>query len=224
MAKKDLIKYLIEYNMEIPVFQVLAGMLVALILGLCIYRVYKWTYTGMLYSKEFNVTIVMISLITTLVIMIIGSNLALSLGLVGALSIIRFRTAVKDAKDAAYLFWAIGVGLSCGTGIYTIGIIGSFFIGATLVFLYKLKSVDEKSYLLVVSGQCIQQEALESLIRTKCKRFALRMSDVTADTQELTYELSLKSVESGFAKQIQESPLGVELVHLISYQGEIIGE
>lgn len=223
MQKKELIKYLIQNNTEVPVVQIVLGLVIALAIALCIYQVYRLTYTGVMYSSDFNTTIVMLSLITTLVIMIIGSNLALSLGLVGALSIIRFRTAVKDAKDAGYLFWAIGVGLSCGTGIYMIGIIGSVIISATMIFLYYVRRVDEQAYLLVVRDEILDAGLIEEFLNKNTKRFRLRMTDRSQEEEEITYELVLKKENGNFVQQFKKAKLCDEF-HLISYQGELAGE
>ena len=223
MQKKELIKYLIQNNTEVPVVQIVLGLVIALAIALCIYQVYRLTYTGVMYSSDFNTTIVMLSLITTLVIMIIGSNLALSLGLVGALSIIRFRTAVKDAKDAGYLFWAIGVGLSCGTGIYMIGIIGSVIISATMIFLYYVRRVDEQAYLLVVRDGTLDAGRIEEFLNKSTKRFRLRMTDRSQEGEEITYELVLKKGNGNFVQQFKGAKLCDEF-HLISYQGELAGE
>lgn len=177
MSKSELIKYLIANNISVPVIQILTGMLAALFLSVCVYIIYRATYSGVMYSKDFNITIVMLALITTFIIMVIGSNLALSLGLVGALSIIRFRTAVKNSRDAAFLFWAIGIGLSCGTGIYTIGLIASAIIAAALLVFCKLKISEEVSWLLVVRGSELDVTALEAALKEDTKRFHLRMTN-----------------------------------------------
>lgn len=223
MSQTELIKYLIENNNEVPVVQIVLGMLFALLLSLCVYQIYKKTYSGVMYSKDFNTTIIMIALITTLVIMIIGSNLALSLGLVGALSIIRFRTAVKDAKDAAFLFWAIGIGLACGTGIYMIGLIGSFLIGLTLLVLHRIRCFEEQAYLLIVRADTLDIPAIETLLGKETRRFRLRMTDQAPDRMEVTYEIALRSSSASVLSCLKElCPEGD--IHLISYQGELAGE
>ena len=128
MSKKELLKYLIENNVGISVTQILISMCITVLLSMFIYWVYKKTYSGVMYSKNFNITIMLISTVTSMVMMIIGSNLALSLGMVGALSIIRFRSAIKDPKDIGFLFWGIAVGLSTGTGIYIMHFCYSYLI------------------------------------------------------------------------------------------------
>ena len=109
MSKKELLKYLIENNVGISVTQILISMCITVLLSMFIYWVYKKTYSGVMYSKNFNITIILVAIITCMIMMIIGSNLALSLGMVGALSIIRFRTAVKEPKDICFLFFYVNV-------------------------------------------------------------------------------------------------------------------
>lgn len=223
MSKGELIKYLIANNVSVPVIQILTGMLAALFLAVCVYIVYRATYSGVMYSKDFNITIVMLALITTFIIMVIGSNLALSLGLVGALSIIRFRTAVKNSRDAAFLFWAIGIGLSCGTGIYTIGLIASAIIAAALLVFYKLKVSEEVSWLLVVRGPEFDVTALEAALRENTKRFYLRMTNQSAGEREATYELLLKGETGAFLQKMSEQFPALQM-NLLSYRGELSGE
>lgn len=223
MSKSELIKYLIANNISVPVIQIVIGMLIALFLAICIYIVYRKTYTGVMYSKDFNITILMLTLITTFIIMIIGSNLALSLGLVGALSIIRFRTAVKNSRDAAFLFWAIGVGLSCGTGVYTIGMIGSVIIGFILLVFHRLSLSEKNPYLLVVNGSYIESEKLEAVLKENCIRFVLRMTNQTVGHTECTYELLFGESTGDFLNRLQKEFPELDM-HLLSYQGELGGE
>ncbi len=223
MTRSEIIKYLIANNAAVPIVQIAAGLLVALLLALCIYFVYRKTYSGVMYSKDFNITVLMLSLITTFIIMIIGSNLALSLGMVGALSIIRFRTAVKNSRDAAFLFWSIGVGLSCGTGVYTIGIIGSVVIGAVLLIFNKISLSERNPYLLVVNGQKIDHEKLEDFLKANCQRFVLRMTNQSSGSVECTYELLFKCSTGDFVGRLQEAFPDADM-HLLSYQGELGGE
>lgn len=223
MSKGELIKYLIANNVSVPTVQIVAGMLAALFLSVCVYLVYKATYSGVMYSKDFNVTIVMLSLITTFIIMVIGSNLALSLGLVGALSIIRFRTAVKNSRDAAFLFWAIGIGLSCGTGIYTIGFIATAIIAAALLLFSRLKIAEEASWLLIVRGGEFDAAALEAVLKENTKRFHLRMTNQSTGERELTYELLLKGESGAFIGVMSEKFPELQ-ANLLSYRGELSGE
>lgn len=189
MSKDEMIKYLISNNISVPFTQILMGMFIALLLSLFAYQIYRITYTGVMYSRDFNLTVIMLALITTFIIMVIGSNLALSLGLVGALSIIRFRTAVKSSKDAAFLFWAIGIGLSCGTGIYSIGIVASIVIAITLFFLTKVRALEEYSYLLIIRGAKTDTSVLEKMLKQHTERFLLKMVNYSGYDMEITYDV-----------------------------------
>lgn len=223
MNKKELIEYIMENNVQAPVLQIVMGMLVALVLTLLIYEVYKKTYSGIMYSKDFNVTIVMIGLITTFIIMVIGSNLALSLGMVGALSILRFRTAVKEAKDAGYIFWAIGVGLSCGTGIYTIGVVGSLFIAGILLLFHHLGRKGEMAYLLVVRDHVLDEARMEKKLHELTARFIVKMTNHDGNFVELTYGIQLKDTAGRLSECLMKEFPDAQ-IHLISYNGEIAGE
>ena len=140
-------------------------MLLAFLLGLFIFFVYKKSYSGVMYSASFGVTLVALSLITTLLIMTVVSNIVLSLGMVGALSIVRFRTAIKEPMDIAFLFWSIAVGIVLAAGLIPLAVFGSIFIGAVLVAFSKKKTVDSP-YILV--AHCENSE-IEEQVRDFCK-------------------------------------------------------
>lgn len=222
MSKRELLNYLIENNMGIPIPQIVLSMALTVLLSLFVYWVYKKTYNGVMYSKNFNVTIILISTVTAMVMMVIGSNLALSLGMVGALSIIRFRASIKDPKDIAFLFWGICVGLSCGTGIYIVGIVGSVFI-ACILFILNRGLYDESCYLLIIKGEKIDFKSIEDIIGKYTKMDRIRMKNSTHNTVEATYEVRLKG--EGDTKLLKEiySLQGVKNVNLVSYNGEIAG-
>lgn len=151
MSKKQILQYLLESNTSISLTQVAFSLLIAVVMSALLYFVYRKTYRGTVYSKSFNLTLSLIAIITAMVMIIIGSNLALSLGMVGSLSIIRFRTAIKEPRDIAFLFWAIAIGLACGSEMYLVGLLGSAAVAAVLL-LANLDLYDASSYLLVVRG------------------------------------------------------------------------
>lgn len=206
------------YKIENIVFNIVTTTLLALF----IYIVYKKTFSGVVYSQSFNVTLVMICVITATVMMTIGSNMALSLGLVGSLSIIRFRTAIKEPRDIAFLFWAIAVGLAAGTGEFLIAIIGSIMIALLLFIFSKVIYVDH-CYLLVLKGNEIESEAVINVLK-ECKiPFKLRLKTTSGIFEETTYEIALKSMsEDSLIKSIKTVD-GIEEVHIVSYNGEISG-
>lgn len=222
MSKKELLKYLIENNAGISVTQILISMCITVLLSMFIYWVYKKTYSGVMYSKNFNITIMLISTVTSMVMMIIGSNLALSLGMVGALSIIRFRSAIKDPKDIGFLFWGIGIGLSTGTGIYIIGIIGSIFI-AFLLFIFDRGIYNDNCYLLIVKGNDINFNKIESIIKEHTSKFNLKMKNSTDIFTEATYEIKLKRNEDNEILKELKTIENIININIVSYNGEIAG-
>ena len=222
MSKKELLKYLIENNVGISVTQILISMCITVLLSMFIYWVYKKTYSGVMYSKNFNITIMLISTVTSMVMMIIGSNLALSLGMVGALSIIRFRSAIKDPKDIGFLFWGIAIGLSTGTGIYIIGIIGSIFI-AFLLFIFDRGIYNDNCYLLIVKGNDINFDKIESIIKEHTSKFNLKMKNSTDIFTEATYEIKLKRNEDNEILKELKTIENIININIVSYNGEIAG-
>lgn len=222
MSKKEIFKYLIETNSSVSVYQVVLAMLVALVLGMFMYVMYKKTYSGVVYSKSFNQTLVLLSVIVTMVMTIIGGNLALSLGMVGSLSIIRFRTAIKEPKDMAYLFWAIAIGLSCGAEMYVVAVVGSAVI-AIMLFVFKRDVYDGSTYLVVVRGSKLDSDAIEKLIGENTRKWKVRMQNATGEHEEITYEADLKKNNvSDLAKALRATD-GTEAVNVVTYTGEVIG-
>lgn len=222
MSKKEIFKYLIESNSSISVYQVVLAMCAALVLGLFMYFIYKKTYSSVVYSKSFNQTLVLLAVIVTMVMTVIGGSLALSLGMVGSLSVIRFRTAIKEPKDMAFLFWAIAIGLSCGAEMYVVAVIGSLVIAVMLLFFSK-DAYDGNNYLIVVRGSGLDSEAIEKLICQNTKKWRVRMQNATGDFEEITYEVGLKKNNlSEIAKELR-AVNGTQAVNVVTYTGEIVG-
>ncbi len=223
MNKRELLYYLLENNTNITLAEIVIGLVMAVVLAFFIFFVYKLTYTGVMYSKNFNVTLLLITIITTMVMMIIGSNLALSLGMVGALSIIRFRTAVKDTKDSAYIFWGIAVGIACGSGIYAIAIIGSIVIAIILFFINK-GVMDDTSYLVIVHGAAeLDAQKVTETIEKYCRKTNLKMKNLTSAGTDITYEVSFaKNTDIELSKQLKALD-GVNGINIVTYNGEIAG-
>ena len=152
---------------------IIFSILFSLFTGLFIFYIYKKTYSGVLYSKNFNVTLVLGSMVGSVIMMAIGGNLALSLGMVGALSIIRFRTPVKDPKDLAFLFWAITVGVVNGIRFYKLSIISTLMIGIVMLVLSK-KLIIPKPYVIILKHSNASLKEIESVLRRNCSNFELR--------------------------------------------------
>ncbi len=145
---------------EFAVIDVLIGMVFALLIGLFIFLVYKKTFSGVMYSTGFALSLVGLSLVTTLVIMAVTSNVVLSLGMVGALSIVRFRAAIKEPLEIVYLFWAIAIGIVIGAGMIPLAVVGSVIIGIILVLFANLK-IHENPYILILN--CSNEKAEKPL-------------------------------------------------------------
>jgi len=200
---------------------VVVTMLVAFVISLFIYVVYKKTFSGVLYSRTFNVSLMGMCLVTTLIIMGVTSNIVLSLGMVGALSIVRFRTAIKDPIDIVYLFWAISVGIVTGAGLYPLAIFGSLIIGLMLVW-FSRRTVGEIPYMIVASlTDSDAEKTLLNAIAPHVKRMGIRSKAVHGgEGIELTVDVRLKNEDTDFVNELAGIK-GVENVVLVSYNGDL---
>lgn len=171
--------------------QIMTRIAMTVLLGLVIFVSYYISHRGTIYSRKFNVSLVILAVLTGTVMIVIGNNIALSLGMVGALSIVRFRTAIKDSRDTMYLFWAIIVGICCGVGSFFVAAAGS---GAVFLVLLLFGAVKNDSrILLIIRGSRRSESKVEALVFQSFERKArLRVKNTTPDTVELIYELSEK--------------------------------
>lgn len=198
--------------------EVLLAMLFAVIVGLFIFWVYKKTFTGILYSSGLALTLIGLTLVTTLVIIAVTSNVVLSLGMVGALSIVRFRTAIKEPMEIVFLFWSIAVGIVIGAGMIPLAFLGSVIIGIMLIVFANRKNV-ENAYILVLN--CENEEAENTaaeLLKNTVKKYRIKSKTVNADGIELTTELKIKDDKMAFVNQMNEIA-GVKNATLVSYNG-----
>ncbi|OOC62150.1 DUF4956 domain-containing protein [Paenibacillus ihbetae] len=210
-----------NFASDISIAKILITLAMAFVIGLFIYLLYKRVFSGVLYSKSFNVSLIGMTMITAVVIIAINSNLVLSLGMVGALSIVRFRTPIKDPTDLIFLFWAAVAGIVTGAGFYTLAAIGSVVVGLILFFFIKKASVDTP-YLLVIHCQDEQSEqAVRTCIAEAVKRYNLKQKTVTNGNIELTVEVRLKDAEGEFVNKLSGLP-GVHNAVLISYSGDYV--
>ena len=195
------------------------AMALALALGLFIFLVYKKTFSGVMYSQFFGVSLVGKTLITTLIILAITSNVVLSLGMVGALSIVRFRTAIKEPIDIVFLFWAISAGIVLGAGLIPLAVFGSVFVGLILLALVNKKS-RENPYILALAcdDEKAEQEAA-ALTASSVRRCVTKSKTVSSAGIELTLEVRLESTSAGFVNRLAQIP-GVRSAVLVSYNGE----
>lgn len=198
---------------------VLLALGLSFVLGLFIFFVYKKTYSGVMYSDSFGVSLIAMCMITSLVIIAVTSNVVLSLGMVGALSIVRFRTAIKEPMDIAFLFWAIAVGIVLGAGLLPLAIIGSVIIGIIIV-IFSTRKIGDTPYILVVSctDESVEND-IKELLRSDVKKSLLKSKSVSKSGVEMTFELRVKGDDTSFVNLIS-SMSGVSNAVLVSYNGE----
>ncbi len=204
---------------KFTIADIIVNMGVTFLIGLFIFFVYKKSFRGVLYQKSFNISLIAISMVVTLVIMTISGNLVLSLGMVGALSIVRFRTPIKDPIDLVFIFWAISIGIANGVGYFNISIIGSLLITIALFAMNKTPSL-EKPYLLVMQiPHQLSEDEIISLIKRKTAGYEMKSKTVNPSYYEITSEVRLKNEDSSFLKDLHER--GVSKATLISYSGDL---
>ena len=194
----------------------------AFCLGLFIFMVYRKTFNGVMYSSSFGVTLIAMTMITTIVILAVTSNVVLSLGMVGALSIVRFRTAIKEPLDIAFLFWSIAVGIVLAAGMIPLAVIGSVVVGVTLLVFVNKKSYTHP-YILVLrcDGQDSENAAKEYII-PYVERSVLKSKTAQAGSVELNLEVRLKEDNTDFVNDLSQLE-GVRSAVLVSYNGDYMG-
>lgn len=207
------------FTTELSVTSIASTLLFSFALGLFIFLIYRVSYKGVMYSKTFNVTLIAISMITSSIILAITSNIILSLGMVGALSIVRFRTAIKDPIDVAYLFWAIGMGIVSGAGLWMLALMSSAVIGIILLVFSKISDVNTP-FLLVVSYQTEETNDLVfKLIEREAKRYRLKSKVLNSEHYELTVEIRERNKTASLVNKIGEIN-HVHSVALLGYDGD----
>ena len=209
----------LEKTSSFSIVDTLIAFCLAFALGLFIFYVYKKTFNGVMYSANFGVSLMVMTLITTLVILAVTSNVILSLGMVGALSIVRFRTAIKEPLDIAFLFWAIAAGIVLGAGLIPLAVIGSVFIGVIMIVFVNKKSKDTP-YILVVD--CYNDEVERRVIEVVSegvKKHMVKSKTISTNGIELTLEVRLNEMTTDFVNNISNVK-GVSRAVLVSYNGE----
>lgn len=212
----------LENITNVSVIDIILSMLISFALGIFIFLIYKKTYKGVMYSGSFAVTLIALSMITTLVILAVTSNVVLSLGMVGALSIVRFRTAIKEPLDIAFLFWSIAIGIVVAAGMIPLAVFGSIFIGLFMLIFVNRQSHDNP-YILIV--QC-NNESTEAVINDglshSVKRHIIKSKTVSDNLIELNYEVRLATPDTSFVNAISAQD-GVINAVLVSYNGDYMG-
>ena len=220
---KKVLQALAEMQVKMPIQTVLLVLLVAFLVSLIIYLTYKNTYTGVLYNPRFNVSLIMITMITTMVMVVIGSNISVSLGMVGALSIIRFRTAVKDPRDTAFIFWCVVSGLACGTQNYTIVIVGSVFI-CLIFFLFKKFINKNNKYVLIIKGKSFDLKEVEKTLDKKLKDYICKGKYISVNGMETIYDVKIKDSKISDDIIVSLSKVsGVNTINIVSSNTDTMG-
>ena len=212
----------LENVTSISILDMALALLLAFGVGLFIFFIYKKTYAGVMYSSSFGVTLVGLTMITTLVILAVTSNVVLSLGMVGALSIVRFRTAIKEPLDIAFLFWAIAAGIVLAAGLIPLAVFGSLFIGIIiLIFANRKDMTNPFIVVLDCDGQKSEEAALDFL-QKHTRRCVIKSKTARKGAVELNLEVRLRNTNTDFINQLTEID-GVQSAVLVSYNGDYMG-
>lgn len=207
---------------SVSVLDMALALTMAFCLGMCIFFVYKKTYQGVMYSSSFGTTLVALTMITTIVILAVTSNVVLSLGMVGALSIVRFRTAIKEPLDLVFLFWAITDGIVLAAGMLPLAVIGSIVLGVfLLVFVNKKSHVNP--YIVVLSCEdSIAENQAKAFLDSKVERCVVKSKTAQKGLIELNLEIRMKNDNTDFVNELSEIK-GVNSAVLVSYNGDYLG-
>lgn len=223
MTFQDILKSSFLENMtSVTLLDMALALVLAFALGMFIFLIYKKTFAGVMYSSSFGVTLVALTMITTLVILAVTSNVVLSLGMVGALSIVRFRTAIKEPLDIAFLFWSIAAGIVLAAGLIPLAVFGSVFIGVfLLIFANKKSHVNPYIVVLRCDGHESEAAATEFL-KEKVQRLTVKSKTVQKGAVELNLEVRMKDENTDFINDLSEMQ-GVASAVLVSYNGDYMG-
>ena len=219
---------LLDSGGELTVETIVIRLAVSAVIAACIFLSYRLSHAGSIYSRKFNVSLVALTMITTTVMIVIGNNIALSLGMVGALSIVRFRTAIKDSRDTIYIFWAIVVGICCGAGDYLVAGAGSAFVFLMMLLFGRIRNDDRA--LLILRCARVNAQKIESLMfRYFDRKATLRSKNTTSESVEFIYEVAathLKQAEKAGEKSLTDQVYdigGVEYFNIVMQSDDISG-
>ena len=194
------------------------SLLTAFLISIFIIFVYKKTYSGVLYSKTFSLCLLMLSMVTALIIRTVNANLSLSLGMVGALSIVRFRTAVKEPIDTGFMFWGISAGIMAGAGLYLIAIVASILLGVLYFIGYLFGFKSKSKYLLVLKYDSNNESEVNKLLKSLPKH-KLKTKTSAKKVTEVTYEVEVKNEDTKFMNNFLNDE-NILVARLVSYQNE----
>ena len=223
MTFQDIFKSsFLENITSISIFDMTLALLLAFGLGVFIFFVYKKTFRGVMYSSSFGVTLIAMTMITTVVILAVTSNVVLSLGMVGALSIVRFRTAIKEPLDIAFLFWALTTGITLAAGMILLAVVGSIMIGAVLLLFVNKKSY-LNPYIVVINCQDAESEReAKQFLDSQVRRCVVKGKSVQNGAVELQMEIRMREERTDFINSLSQMR-GIHSAVLVSYNGEYMG-
>ncbi|MBE5922426.1 MAG: DUF4956 domain-containing protein [Lachnospiraceae bacterium] len=210
----------LEQSSSVAYGDLIIAMALAIVIGLLIRYVYKFTYAGVMYSSSFGLSLVALTMIATFVILAVTSNIVLSLGMVGALSIVRFRSAIKEPIEIAYLFWAIASGIVIGAGLIFLAVLGCIFIAVVLIIFSCLKGKGQVPYIFVVhcANAAAEEKVMKAIGESVAKK-VVKSKSVSKMGIELTLEVRLKADATEFVNKIADMDDVANAV-LVSYNGE----
>jgi hypothetical protein len=223
MTFKDIFKSsFLENITSVSLLDMFIALALAFGIGVFIFYVYKKTYSGVMYSSSFGVTLIALTLVTTLVILAVTSNVVLSLGMVGALSIVRFRTAIKEPLDIAFLFWSIAVGIVLAAGMIPLAIIGSVIVGVILL-LFVNRTPSRNPYIVVIRcADHASETAAKQFLESRTERCIVKGKTAQKGQVELNLEIRLRDDNTDFINELSDMK-GVESAVLVSYNGDYMG-
>lgn len=223
MTFQDIFKSsFLENITSVSILDMVLALVLAFGLGLFIFFVYKKTYQGVMYSSSFGTTLIALTMITTVVVLAVTSNVVLSLGMVGALSIVRFRTAIKEPLEIAFLFWSIAVGIVLAAGMIPLAVVGSVLIGVILMVFVNKKS-HCNPYIVVLS--CVDSAAEKKAVQflnANVQKCIIKSKTAQKGLIEVNFEIRMKDENTDFINGLSELP-GVNSAVLVSYNGEYMG-
>ena len=191
-------------------------------LGMFIFLVYKKTYTGVMYSSSFGGTLVAMTMITSMTILAVTSNVVLSLGMVGALSIVRFRTAIKEPMDIAFLFWSIAAGIVLAAGMIPLAVIGSVIIGIVMLIFLNRKAVHDPYIAVITCENGDVEKSAVKYLQQNVEKAVIKAKTCQNGAIEMTWEVRLLGKDTDFITQLSEMD-GVTSAVLVSYNGDYLG-
>ena len=223
MTFQDIFKSsFLENVSSVSILDMAIALVLAFGLGLFIFLVYKKTYQGVMYSSSFGTTLIALTMITTVVILAVTSNVVLSLGMVGALSIVRFRTAIKEPLDIAFLFWSIAVGIVLAAGMIPLAVIGSVVIGVILLAFVNKKSHTNPYIVVIQCADRMAEEKATVYLKSNCDRCVVKSKSAQKGCIELNMEIRLKSDDTSFVNELSDMN-GIHSAVLVSYNGDYMG-